>query len=225
MLRLVIFLLLIAPPVAGGPWMRAPGHGFVSISTEVPLSPDATRWTYNAAYAEYGLTPRLAIGLDMGMNLDDSGKALVFLRTPLLQDRLSWPLAVELGAGAHFRQGLAEPVLRPGLSLGRSLDTGWGPVWAVADLSATYRGEQGDVLPKLDLVLGLDRTARSSFVLRLTTEKWPGQDVVFTAEPSIVHSFHERARLQVGLALRSDGLPPALKLGIWTDLRPRGPVN
>ena len=71
MLRLVIFLLLIAPPVAGGPWMRAPGHGFVSISTEVPLSPDATRWTYNAAYAEYGLTPRLAIGLDMGMNAAD----------------------------------------------------------------------------------------------------------------------------------------------------------
>ena len=71
---LAIIACLAAPDAMAGAWQREPGHGFASTAVRLSWPQDVTHWTsrkptqtYYTLYVEYGVTPRLTLGLDLGL--------------------------------------------------------------------------------------------------------------------------------------------------------------
>ena len=134
----VLLALVVGGPAAGGAWPQERGHGFVSTDTRISRPQNALRdgdlATYNTLYAEYGLTDRLTLGVDLGRSVSGADKAVIFLRYPLSTPLPDTRVAVALGFG---QIGNAR-VVRPGVSLGRSFTMGdkrygWFSAEAVAE--------------------------------------------------------------------------------------------
>ncbi len=144
--------LVCAPaPAVAGAWPREKGTWFASGLARVSWPQDTQTWTslapttfYRSLFAEYGLTEKITVGLDVGRDLDGEGKTLAFLRHPVDDGDGPLRIAAELAAGDVAGQF----ALRPGLMLGM----GWAHGWLAADALATIP------LPSLAVDLGIDLT-------------------------------------------------------------------
>ena len=126
-MRLAILMLLMTTPALAGPWPRAPGAQFLSLSAEGNHGPGRAE-AYGSLYYEYGLLPRLTLGVDAGMDSWGQSGTLVFARVPIVNTPSGHWVAGELGVGAYANPTGSEPALRPGLSWGRHLDI-WQGGW------------------------------------------------------------------------------------------------
>lgn len=90
-LAMIIWLLLSCPALAGA-WPRGKGNVFVASSTYVLPS-----GAYTGLYAEWGVTERLTLGLDLGRGVSGQDKAVAFVQAPLIR-----PVA-----GHHFARNVS----------------------------------------------------------------------------------------------------------------------
>ncbi|MBL3596845.1 hypothetical protein JMM63_14935 [Rhodovulum sulfidophilum] len=163
-----------APPAMAGAWLQEKGSGLLAFSHEA--NRDRTwdsRWGYNSLYVEYGMTPKLTLGLDAGQGDDaDDWKAIAFLRFATELGWMPGQLATEFGAGAAGAPGgLTEPVIRTGLSWGTGFTTPDGTGWINLDARTDTRPQSALVDYKLDITLGVMPNPRT----QLTLELW-GED-------------------------------------------------
>lgn len=224
MRRFALFLLcalLSAGPVAAGAWLREEGTGFLSFSQTVGENRDED---YNALFLEYGLTPNTTLGLDAGMGKGlENWQAILFLRRPVGATDGASRRAVELGLGLS---GSAppltalpsdlSPLLRPGLSWGRGLDTRWGNGWVGVETLAELRLNSGDVALKADTTLGLKRSGGAMMILQFQAGDYPGADPYLRLAPSYVQPLGSRLHLELGVVAGVAGDDAArIKLGTW----------
>lgn len=215
--------LICAANAHAGAWPRGEGEVFLSFSQTVSAAP--TAWggapeTYASLYAEYGLTPRLTLGLDAGHSrVAGSWTAIVYLRRALDGGAGRHRFAPELGLGARGRAGRRpEPVVRPGLSWGTGLSTRWGPGWAGVESYVEYRFQTGETVLKADTTLGVKPRNGRMLILQLQAGDSAGAEPYLRIAPSLVQRVGRRSHVELGLtagALGDDRV--GVKLGSWVE--------
>ncbi len=219
MIRWIFLLLLSAGPAFPGPWLRDAGTGFSSTTVDLspadparsaPYPPPYPVEAYTSVYAEYGLTPRLTLGLDGGSDTYGNGMGLVFLRFPLREGKTA-RMAGEIALGARWSLTELTPLLRPGVSWGRGLSLFGKQGWTSLDATLLIPGDGGALLPKLDATLGLNTGERMKLMLGLTVER-PAP----TLSASLAYRAWDKVHLTLGIKLRGDrSRPDCLSLGFW----------
>ena len=210
----LIVLCLLGSSAAAGPWLRAPGTQFLSLSVEA--SKDTLRpETYGSIYYEYGLRPKLTLGLDAGRDSWGQSSALIFARLPLWLSESGSRAAADFAIGQMTDSTGTYLAIRPGLSWGRALKWGQGG-WLSIDATYAYVPETTNTLAKIEGTLGLNHSDRVKYLLQLIAEKPTGQDTLVSATPGLAWRFGKGSHLLGGVILRSDG-STTLKLGLWRD--------
>jgi len=236
LLRLRLLPLLVAlclAPGAGsaGPWPRAKGDLFLSFSHEVQDGGGNEGWT--SLYAEYGLTPRWTLGLDLGGG-PDKQTALIFLQHAVgKQDRpgrltFSSGLGLETGPdsqaygmmGAAWGRSLQTPfgpgwvAVEPQLRMGVALSESWPPT-LVLNMDGTLKTTASR---KLDLTLGA--TVRPGLIVmgQLQMEEVVDGASTTRLSAAAVRKVGARGKVLLGVSapLAGDGAA-ALKLGTWLE--------
>lgn len=234
MIRLSVFLLvLMASPLWAGAWPRGKGEGFASLShwQAAPTGANGPG-SYTALFAEYGLTNWLTFGLDTGRSVSGETKAVLFMRASL-DNSGGGPVAFELGLGEIAGQ----PVLRPGLSFGRSLEGTLGAGWLSVDTVLELDLETQAVDIKADVTLGFAPHSTNgapsdwTLMLQVQTGLVDLEHSLMTLQqtgirpepsflrivPSLTYRLGDRADLELGYyrSLTSND-ERGIKLGIWT---------
>lgn len=208
---LAMVLLLWGTTMAGaGAWPRSKGHLFVA--TAHYANPGGG---YSGLYLDFGLTPRLGLGLDWGRSVSGKQKSVVFLRRPVLVDRLPGNLAVaaELGLGVIDQRW----VLRPGLSLGRGVTVGGRSGWVSGDVLAELDRDGGLDL-KADLTLGVTFSPRLTGMVQMQMGQ-PRHDPQFVrVVPSVLWRLRGGAQVEFGLTQEvQGGGATGIKIGLWRE--------
>lgn len=215
-------LALSAGAAQPGPWPREAGTAFLSLShsvTEDRTRPGHPVSGYGALYGELGLGGWLTLGLDAGRG-DRYGdwSMIIFLRRALDDGRGRHRLSVEIGVGGMGADGAkTQPLLRPGLSWGRGVATGWGPGWAALDSLVEYRPEDRTAALKADLTLGLKPDPDRMLILQLQSGDYPGSEPYLRLAPAYVRRLGRSATfLEIGLKAGLVGeRTRGLKIGLW----------
>lgn len=211
---LAIFLCLLhqVGPAQAGAWLRQEGTGFASTSSYV-ASPFSADTAYHGLYVEYGLTPRLTLGLDLGRGVTGQNKTVVFARVPIKgegRDRL----AFELGAGTIAGQ----QTLRPGLSYGRGLDTALGPGWLAVDSFAEVALISGEVDYKTDITLGVTRPGGTRWMIQAQMGRAYGEPAFLRLVPSAVIPLGQGWHMELGVSKALTGAREhGVKFGLWYE--------
>lgn len=214
MIRLLIFLIMICPPAAAGPWLRAKGKQFQSITVE-STTDISTANPYSSVYYELGLTDRFTVGFDMGSDVLGFSSALFFARTSLWQGTGGSHVAAELAFGGMQDYAGYWAAVRPGLAWGRGISFHQGG-WVVVDASYGYRPKDGRTLAKIEGTLGLRHGERFKFLLQGTAEKISGQDATFSVNPGIAYRIGKEYHL-VGSIVAYNNRSTAIKIGLWRE--------
>lgn len=221
---------LLAPSVQAGPWARAPGEVFLSYSHNLATTADALAAgdmrmeAFSALYGEVGLGRRLTLGLDLGRGTY-TDEALIFLRRTLTRPDATWQVALDFGLGQRRVAGLDDSRLaRAGLSVGRGFGAealdwipggmagGWIGLEAVAIRDLTRDTQRW----KVEATLGLRRSDRLSVMLQLMAEDWPGNDISYGINPSVVFRIRDGTSLELGARTSFEENPRfGLELGLW----------
>lgn len=224
-MRIVCFCLLLlgATGVHAGAWPRGEGQVFLSFSETLSAAPPD--WggapdSYASLYAEYGLTPRLSLGLDAGHGREaGSWTAIVYLRRALDDGAGRHRFATELGLGARGRAGQRpEPLIRPGLSWGMGLTTRWGDGWAGVEAYAEHRAASGETAFKADTTIGVKPRAGRMLILQLQAGDYPDAAPYVRVVPSLVQRLGRHSHLELGLSAGAVGDDRiGVKLGTWIE--------
>lgn len=214
--RLMILLCLCSLVAAlpartahAGPWPREAGKTFLSLSWERDLMRDIG---YATVYAEYGLTDRLTLGLDIGADPDGLSKAIAFARFPFGQSPGGMRLALEMGTGVTDKR----PVMRPAMSFGRGIDMVGRSGWLTLDIRATVFQDTFDAAWESDLTLGLNATARGKAIMQLQTGQPVTGDAYVKLGSSWVMQGPPGRHIEFGVVTglkNSDAL--AAKIALW----------
>ncbi|MFD1511546.1 hypothetical protein [Lacimonas salitolerans] len=205
-LAMIIWLLLSCPALAGA-WPRGKGNVFVASSTYVLPS-----GAYTGLYAEWGVTERLTLGLDLGRGVSGQDKAVAFVQAPLIRPVAGHHFAWQIGAGVIA----GDTVIRPGLSWGKGIDWAGRSGWAALDAVAEVRTETLAIDYKADLTLGLTLSDARKIMLQLQTGEQHGDDPFLRVVPSVTFALSRRARLEIGLSQSLQGArETGLKAAIW----------
>lgn len=212
---LALVLALSAGTARPGPWPREAGTGFLSLSHSLSREAGHPSTGYSAFYGELGLGGGMTLGLDAGRG-DTYGdwSALFFLRRSLDDGRGPNRLAAELGLGRMGADGTgAQVVLRPGLSWGRGLPSGW----ATLESYLEYRLAERRAVPKADLTLGLKPGPDRMLIFQLQSGDYPGAPPYLRLAPSYVQRLGRgEAFVEIGLKAGLAGDETlGLKLGLW----------
>lgn len=230
-------LLLLALPAAAGPWARDPGGVFAALSVEQDR--DDSRHT--GLYAEYGLSPRNTLGLELGRTRDEA-TVLVWWQRALGRPEGPNRWAVSLGLGAIRRDGRYHPMGQMLTGWGRGFDSipllrsipggGWISVETRSKLAAITEEypEEPNVIwedptyltpettHKLDLTLGWH--ARDNLMLINQFRFEDRADTGFSGKlaVSVVRDLWGPAKLELGLVEPLTGQGErAIKLGTWVE--------
>ena len=82
-------LILAGPAAEAGPWPRAPGTKFLSLSVER----DRESNSYTGLYAEYGMDARNTLGFELGHTNVGETSAMIW-----------WQRALDDGSGPNYRR-------------------------------------------------------------------------------------------------------------------------
>jgi hypothetical protein len=234
MIRLSVLLLVLSTgQLWAGAWPRGTGEGFASLSHwHAVRTGNAGSGSYTALYAEYGLTPWLTFGLDAGRSVSGATKTVMFLRASVGNSG-GGPMALELGLGEIAGQ----PVLRPGLSFGRSVEGTLGTCWLSVDTVLELDLETQAVDIKADATLGFTPRktsgAPSDWTLMLQVQtglvdlkhslivlQETGIDPApsfMRIVPSVTYRLSNKTDLELGYYRSlTSSREAGVKLGIWT---------
>ncbi len=207
-LRLLVWIAVMVWCGAGGAlaggWPRAKGELFVAAAHYA--NPGGG---YSGVYLDYGVTARLGLGVDWGRSVTGKEKAVMFLRWPLRQGKMA--AGLQLGAGIiDHRQ-----VLRPGLSLGRSVTVQGRSGWIASDVLAEI-GRDGAMDLKADITLGVTLSPRVIAMVQVQAGQ-PRHDPRFLRlVPSVLWRLKGGTQLEFGLTQDlMRGGTSGVKLGLW----------
>lgn len=213
-MRCVLILLALLWPAMtqAGPWPRAPGTGLAVASVYVgtPLAQP-----YAGLYAEFGLMPGVAGGVDTGRAVSGSVKAVAFLRRSVrLPGDTGVVAAAEIGLGRIAGQA----VLRPGLSLGHGLEEWLDGGWLAVDTVAEIGLERSTFDIKTDVTFGLRLDERRNAMVQLQTGQSAGDPRFARLVPSVVTELRSGMKLELGLtqSLRGPSRTGA-KVALWRE--------
>jgi len=204
--------LICATPAWSGAWLREEGTGFVSASA----LQQQTGETDAALYVEYGLRPKLTLGLmadaDMTAGQMGDGTVFVFARKPLGGAERPFEMAYELGIGTTFGHS-SDTLLRTGLSYGRGLTVGKRNGWLALDGAVEWSlGDSPDTF-KLDTTVGLAVNDRFKVMMQVFLSG-AGDATSATLAPSVIwQPKPDRPGYQIGLEYEDDAI--ALRVGLW----------
>lgn len=239
MTRIVaLFLILLAQPVLAGPWAREPGGVFLSLSGEG----DRDGNSYAGLYAEYGLSPRNTLGLELGRANAGETSAMIWWQRMLDGGQGPDRLVLSSGLGAIQREGETMPAAQVGAAWGRGLDSvpvlrripggGWLSVDArmkVVGATETARIDEGltsvevayltpETTTKAELTLGLRPWDGIMVINQFRLEE--RDDTGFSAKlaSSVVRDLWGGAKIELGVVapISGDG-EQALRLGTWFE--------
>ncbi len=230
-------LWLLASAAVAGPWARDPGAGFAALSVEQGRG--GSRHT--GLYAEYGLSPRNTLGLELGQSREERTLLLWWQRT-LGSGEGPNRWAISLGLGAVQREGSTHPMGQLATAWGRGFDSipllrripggGWLAVETRSKLAAITREypEEPNVIwedptyltpeaaHKLDLTLGW--RARDDLMLINQFRFEQRDDTGFGGKLAVsaVWDLWGPAKLELGVIepLTGEG-ERAVKLGTWFE--------
>ncbi|TCP62208.1 hypothetical protein EV663_10251 [Rhodovulum bhavnagarense] len=226
-MRLALVILgviaLFAPlsTAHAGAWLRDEGRALLSLSYEHGRDRDTKHdLEHTGLLVEYGLTPRLTLGLDTGRGRGNDGvEAMIFLRhgvqADLLPGVLSWTGG--LGKGDLAGQG-ASGLVRLGLSWGTGWQTWMGAAWLSLDATADYYPSASAEEYALDVTLGMKPSGRTLLTLELWAEDPAQADAKIRLAPSLHRRVGDRTWLRVGATggiHDDDGM--GLVLGTWLE--------
>ncbi len=235
MSRVFAFLLIAVagfcgPAANAGAWARAPGEVFLSFSSNLVTSADGlTTGTiqvdpYHSFYGEIGLGRRLTFGLDIGQG-EYTREYMGFLRYTLTRPESRLQVAFDLGMGQRHVDVLGRNQLaRVGVSFGYGFGSDL-PNWMPLDFSGGWMSLEAVAIQdltaqntrwKAEATLGLNATDRLHVLMQLMAEEWPGADVSYEVNPSIVYDVFDGTSIEVGLRSTVNGeRRVGLELGLW----------
>ncbi len=209
-----LFVLGTAPALSGA-WLREQGSGFAS-ATATQRSSDGHRSTEFGYYADYGLTSRVTLGVDLNDNDNLSGHALVFVRIPMGREPRGYRFAVELALGGSHYLNSWEPMQKTTLSFGRAFDSNWGPGWVAIDGAYEMRGLDTEPILKLDATIGLSDPKQLRPILQIETAKITGQPLFYTITPGVQIPLTRDTQLLIAAEHRvTTQRSLGLKVGVW----------
>jgi len=216
-LVVLIFCVNAAQPARAGAWLREKGAGFLSLTTTLRNIDGA--WQYeNGFYLEYGLTPRLTLGLDVNEAAGLAGHALVFMRLPVGPPERRTKIALELGVGGHHWQGQWGEMLKSTLSVGRGFSSRWGDGWVNVDVGVELRRPLPDPAFKLDATIGLSPWRRIRPILQIESTYISGSPLIWSVIPGVLIDGPENTTWQIGVARKTAGQSSlGLKIGLWRE--------
>ncbi|TNH40590.1 hypothetical protein [Paracoccus haeundaensis] len=228
MIRLVLFLALMLPAaVQAGPWPREAGRTFLSLSGERNRADSS----YASAYAEYGLTPRTTLGMELGRADQAETSAVLWLQRALDDGQGPNRFAMQSGAGVIRRDDLALPVVQGALSWGRGFDRGWITAQVLAKMTGSAPDPRAPMRPsfaasfltaerviKTDVTLGL-RPRDGLMVINSLWLEHP-QDEEYSARlmSSLVFDVPGPVKVELGMVNPLSGpSEQAVRLGTWLE--------
>lgn len=219
----VLLFLFAGQPATAGAWLREHKHGFSSVSSTLRRLPDRVGQE-NSIYLEYGVRPKLTLGLDLNEGDNLSGHGLVFARFALGKRPGTRPrknhLAVETAIGAHYQGDVFAPMYKLTLSWGRSLQTKRLSAWLAVDLAGEQRkGLPGPTL-KMDTTLGLNGVRRVQPMLQIETSRPKDGIVNWAVIPSLRIARRNGITWVVGIERKFAGQHSVgVKFSIWKNFR------
>ncbi|MFZ5963307.1 hypothetical protein ACOXXX_10175 [Thalassococcus sp. BH17M4-6] len=219
MIRICAILLVLglgASQAQAGAWPREKGTFFVSsdlrLSWPQDFSAQKPTGEYYGTYAEYGLSDRLTLGLDLGRSESGVGKTVAFLRLPLPGSTEQFKIAAELGLGRMDRA----PVLRPGLALGRAFQWRDAYGWLALDTLAEIRIDSGRTDYKMDLTVGLTMPEGRKYMMQIQSGAPALYDPYVRIAPSVLFPLGKSRLLEIGASYGLEGDETiGIKLGLW----------
>ncbi len=234
-----LFAMLLMPAaVEAGPWAREQGTYFVALSAEK----DSAGGHYHSLYGEYGLNPRLTLGLQFGVSGEETS-GLIWLQRARSTGANQW--SSSFGLGAVRRDGKTVPVMQTSIAWGRGTDSipllkrmrGGG--WVAVDLQTTIAGkieggaretddphiiyESPEYLTpettfKAQGTLGWNATDKLKLINQLRLEDRDNTGFSAKWAGALVFAVHGPLKIELGAShpLSGDG-EAALKLGTWVE--------
>lgn len=223
---------VVSCPAQAGPWPRDPGHSFVALTGEH----DKADNFYTGFYAEYGLSRRRTLGLEISRTNVGETSAMVWYQKSLDDgqgpNRLSW----SLGIGAIRRNGEVLPQSQAALMWGRGFSGLWDGGWMTAEARVKVAGKTEEVtvseglsrveyayltpevVGKLDLTVGIRPAPSWALVNQLRLESRKDSDFSAKIASSVVYDLPGPARLEMGFVAPLTGpSEPAVKIGTWLE--------
>lgn len=214
-LVILVFCMLAATSVRAGAWLREPGTVFSSVSTTVRYLDGIWRPDYSL-YAEYGLAPRLTLGVDYNENPGFSGHVMMFARMPVGSTQRRTKLALELGIGGHHWQGQWAEMFKSTISLGRGFSSRWGDGWFHVDGAMEMRRPNPEPAYKLDATLGLSSGLRFRPLLQFESTYIPGTPLIWSLIPSVMIDGRDDTTWLIGVERRTAGQTSlGLRFALW----------
>lgn len=216
LISLLIVLVMANGPVFAGAWARekdelfiaAGGNFLLSDGAQLPVHYDPT------LYAEYGLSERLTLGLNLfTADAGRQGALFFFARFPIGDMNAPDKFAVSVSFGARVDANLLpEKALRGGISWGRGLENGWLAI----DASATKGTVDTTFRPKLDASWGHKWSDRWTTIAQLQTGQGLTDDYYAKIAPSIIYEITPKINIHLGAVHAFTGdRGSALKFETW----------
>ena len=215
LLAALMICLTTAQPACAGAWLRDPKTGFTSVTTTLRKVPGPLRYE-TSFYAEYGLTPRLTMGLDVNERPGATGHAIIFARLPLGDTNGKTRLAIELGLGGYHWKGQWTHMVKSTISLGRDFDSPWGAGWLNIDAAVELRNRAPDPIYKLDATIGLTPARRFAPIVQLETAHIGDAPFAWALTPGVMIKGRKNVTWLVGVEMKSAVQTSfGVKLGFW----------
>ena len=216
--RLVPALALacVASLAQAGAWPREKGELFIAVGGNMWLSDGAQLPVHTdpTLYAEFGLTERLTLGLDL--HTADKGQILsgfVFALVPIgdLEARNRYAVSFAYGTRIDARAP-TDQLLRGGLHWGRGYDGGWFAI----DATATYGINDPTWRPKADLTWGRHWSDSWTTTLQLQTGQGFTGDLYAKISPTVIYNYSDDVKFAVGAVQGLTGdRGSGLKIETW----------
>lgn len=213
-LILTIAALVWATSLHGGAWLREQGSAFVATS----VLQGADGQSDGALYAEYGLRPRLTLGIKLDASMVagqvGNGSGFAFVRLPIETGERPYKLAYELGLGATL-DAETDPLLRTALAYGRGLEWRDKYGWLAVDLAVEWSLGGAAHTVKLDTTLGMGITDTTKLMMQVFVSGTE-DDTSITLAPSLIwQPRKERPSYQIGVEAEQGDV--SLRLGLWQE--------
>lgn len=214
-LTALMICLTAAQPACAGAWMREPKTGFMSVTTTLRNVAGPLRYE-TSFYADYGLTPRLSLGVDVNERPGTTGHVMLFARLPLGPTDGKTRFAMELAVGGYHWKGQWTHISKTTLSLGRSFTSPWGAGWLSVDAAIELRNRAPDPIYKLDTTIGLSPKRRFAPILQLETAHIRNKPFAWALTPGVMIKARNNITWLVGFEVKSAAQTSlGLKLGLW----------
>lgn len=194
----IITVLAVASSATAGAWAREEGELFIAFGGNFLLSEGAQKPVHYdpTLYAEYGLSDRMTIGLDM--YTADAGEILTafgFAAFPIgdIEAKNRFMASIALGVRIDPNAN-PETLMRGGVSWGRGMESGWLAI----DASATFGTIDTDFRPKADFTWGQNWSDNWTTTFQLQTGQGITDDFYAKISPSIIYTLRDDIKIHLG---------------------------